>query len=304
MTLSGSVAAGYAATTTKAGVSKNGFGHDNTALNFAAVEDLGGGLKVTAAFGIENIQYGRSVAGGSTTTTTADNMIKPNNSSLTLDGSFGTLAFVAAKEAGDGLSQQALGARLDEAGFTATAGNGDNIKYTSPSMNGLKLAVNFGDAANAAGQVGQGVGSGDVKGTTVYADYAAGAMAVGANVTSYGGPGAGTSNKNRVFGSYDLGTVKLAAGFQNGGQAAGTTQKRTVLGLSMPMGAVTVAVGYGNISTTTGGATTAKKATALNVSYALSKRTAIVADIARASGTAIVSADVDTFNRVLLKHSF
>jgi hypothetical protein len=299
------VAAGYAATTTKAGVSKNGFGHDNTAINFAAVEDLGGGLKVTAAFGIENIQYGRSVANTSTgTATTADNMIKPNNSSLTLDGSFGTLAFVAAKEAGDGLSQQALGARLDEAGFTATAGNSDNIKYTSPSMNGLKLAVNFGDATNAAGQVGQGVGSGDVKGTTVYADYAAGPMAVGANVTSYGGPGAGTSNKNRVFGSYDLGMAKVAVGFQNGGQAAGTTQKRTVLGVSMPVGAVTVALGYGKISTTTSGTTTEKHATALNVSYALSKRTAVVADITRAAGAGVASADVDTFNRVLLKHAF
>ena len=301
-TITGSISAGAALKThapTSAGVATNstgGFGMDGTSITFAASEDLGGGLSVSAKSSIENAQYGSTVTG--------------NNSSLTIAGGFGTVAMAAVKEAGDGLSGNAMGVRLDGAGFVASAGNKDNLKYTSPELiPGLKAAVNYGDTSVAGNEASNGL-TGNVAGATYYLDYSSGPLTLGTNLTKYNKNTSGDLvNKTRLFGSYDLGVAKIGFGTQSGGVANDSVQKsdRTVFGISMPMGAMTAGIGYGSIATTSSaGVKTTVSATALNVNYAMSKRTSVVLDFSRTSGA--VSTDAawaeEGYNRVKVVHSF
>jgi len=313
VTITGSMAVGFANKsfanladgTTVPSVS--GFGSNGTSITFSATEDLGGGLSVAASVGIDDAEYGVGVTG--------------NGSSLTVAGGFGSVMIAMGEETCDGLSQLGGGARLDGAGFGCGANNADFLKYTFPELApGLKLAVGKGDYATADGlasaEVANGLG-GDVASTTWYADYSSGPFAVGMNVTNYDelyGTG-NYENKRRVHGSFDLGVAKISAGVQSGGVAQTAKSDRTVIGLSVPMGALTAGIGYGSIKTQAAGSSTSttRATTGVNLKYALSKRTAIVGEFDRTSGTGNVStASTATanngkeraLNRVLVTHSF
>jgi hypothetical protein len=302
VTITGSIAAGMALKThapTSAGVATNstgGFGMDGTSITFAASEDLGGGLSVSAKTSMDNVQYGSAVKG--------------NNASLTIAGGFGSIAMAASKESGDGLSGNALGVRLDGAGFVASAGDSDSIKYTSPELiPGLKVAVLYGDTAVAGNEAATGL-SGNVAAATYYLDYSSGPLTLGTNLTKYNKNTKGDLvNKTRLFGSYDLGVAKIGFGTQSGAVTNDSVQKsdRTVFGISMPMGAMTAGVGYGSIATTnSSGTKTTVSTTALNVNYAMSKRTSVVFDFSRTSGGVSTSSAwaEEGYNRVKVVHSF
>jgi hypothetical protein len=135
-------------------------------------------------------------------------------------------------------------------------------------------------------------------------------LTLGTNLTKYNKNTKGDLvNKTRLFGSYDLGVAKIGFGTQSGSQANDSVQKndRTVFGISMPLGAMTAAVGYGSIAITdAAGAKTTKSTTALNVNYAMSKRTSVVLDFSRTSGAVSTSAlwAEEGYNRVKVVHSF
>lgn len=293
--ITGTISAGWQMTTNKnaadgsATASAGGWGMKSGDINFAATEDLGAGMSVTAKAGLKDISH--------------DNAVKANTSSLALAGGFGTVQLTSGYEACDGLSQQGFGVRFDEVktsatqGFFCAASVGDALKYTTPELvPGLKAAMLVGDnTANVAGRV---------KSVTTYVDYAAGPLAVGFNTTSYEAAIYGQKdNKVRITASYDLGVAKIGFGNQKGYVTAGDKDDRSVYGVSVPMGAMTAAVGYATIDTKTGAAAAQKTTgTSINLKYALSKRTSLSYDGLNVATD--IAGNPTSFNRLVLAHSF
>jgi predicted porin len=75
--ITGNVTYGYSVSDTA-----SGFGTDGASLNFAASEDLGGGLSIAASMGIDGIV---ETADGTTYT-------KANGNNITLKGDFGSIS--------------------------------------------------------------------------------------------------------------------------------------------------------------------------------------------------------------------
>jgi predicted porin len=283
VTISGSAAAGYKMVTNNSAASLGGMAVDGFSVTFSASEDLGGGLTAAASATIDGITHGSGV--------------NANASTMSLAGGFGKISMSGSAESCDGLSGYAQGVRLDGAGFGCADSESDALAYQFPAVvPGLDVKVTFGDSLK-----GYSVANGDssrLKATTWQANYTAGALMVGGNVTKYEKAAAGDkSNKTRLYATYDLGVAKLGVGTQSGYVAPGAKDDRVVYGVSFPMGALTVAAGAGSIDT---GST--KTSSGVNLTYALSKRTSVVGDFTRTSGSA--AGGEKAFSRVLVKHSF
>ena len=104
-----------------------------------------------------------------------------------------------------------------------------------------------------------------------------------------------------MSGSYDLGVVKLGAGYQarkfTGASSAFGTNKQTVLGVSAPYGAFNFGLNY----STNKQLTASNKGIDLGVSYALSKRTNVYAQM---QSVTIGTADASKTTRVKMVTSF
>ncbi len=285
VTLSGSVAIGYAQAATNAGVeSKNvaaldGFNSNNFAMT--AVEDLGGGMKATAyIMQRKNDQ--------NTDSATGDMYVQ-------VAGAFGGLRvgqWTWASLSG----YNAFGSRT-ASGLNGTAGTGiggsDTIEYSTPSIGGLTIA-----AAMTARPTSTVAGTTD--GVGVKASYANGPLAVQLISSKAATLTSGTAAKVTSLGvNYDFGIAKVF--FNAYSQKAGytlfsdnTTNARvdengTSLSVAVPVGAATVKAGFinrGKNSSTATAATASNTAggavdkRSIGVDYALSKTTMLTADFA------------------------
>jgi hypothetical protein len=292
VTMSGGIGFQYVNTKTAAGVSAAGFGSSDGYLNFAASEDLGGGLKFGARLGIDGIANGGADADDVPYT------VKANTTSMSLSGGFGTVSMNTNKESCNSLAG-VIYPRLDEVGFACANSPSDSVAYAAPAFGDVSLSVAFVD--NAEGTITAGAG-GKVKATALTAKWASGPAMVAVTNWSYSANLSAYSDKNVVMGSYDLGAAKVAVGYYSGYATAGNTAKYTVASVSAPLGAVTVSASYGRVDLT--GTANDTNGTGVNVKYALSKRTSVAFDYTTAGGAGTAGTDVKTRSAVTMFHAF
>jgi hypothetical protein len=330
VTLSGKYAFAYQSTTTAAGVTTKGGETTDGDIVFAATEDLGGGMSISASSALRL----RGRTPGST---------DGRDASMTLSGGFGKV-MIGSIEAGNGiLGLGGAGAPvigLDSSKKTLSgAGNIDLIRYYTPELapgltayiSSIEGVVGAGGSTSASTQVGVSYSAGALKVSGDVVNYATGAATAAVNgicavvggattaistatlqttcataggvVTAYTAAttlATAKDQQTRISASYNLGVATVGVGYQlQSFQLAGTADnKQTVVGLSAPVGNMTVGVLF---ATQKQGTTVDLSGTEIGVKYALSKRTNLqVANQSYKSGTASSA----KATRVRLMHSF
>lgn len=323
VTITGNLTAGYQATTNAAqnGVGANdtaGFGTDTSEINFAATEDLGGGMKITAKMGLSGAD--RSMESRGT--------VRGVDSSLVLQTNAGVFA-IASVQAPDYLSGTLAGVGAYYAGFDGKVfgarTNRDVVSYSVP-VGAFTLATSYQETSATANQgLGLGTtGASSVTGqslVTLGATYAKGPLAANFTYLNFNSKEAALANRDqtRLSGNYDLGAVKLGLGAvltNITAAAAGLPNIKVtdmLIGASVPMGAVTLGAEIVSRkiddmpATAASGSGTATGAS-LQLGYALSKRTNMIANYARwtqtVAGGLVAGQDSSSQYQLLLSHSF
>jgi Gram-negative porin len=286
VTLSGAAIYGYQSTKT-AGVTTKGLGVDTAAVTFAAVEDLGGGLKAAASMTVAGMNRSSDAANG-------------ENMTLTLSGGFGSI-MAGAIEIGSGIRGLAqAGAPVNnlEGEILAAAADSDIVKYTSPAFNGFTLSASLTEGTTTNGLengFGKGLSTGNAKATTVGVNYANGPLAAALDTSSW--KDSTSDNRVRISANYNLGVATVGAGYDSTKLVAGTKTNYTMVGVSAPLGAVTV----GAVMVKKDAANVKTDGYSVGAKYAFSKRTSLEASLSKFDGT--TAAQDDKF-KVLLAHAF
>ena len=110
------------------------------------------------------------------------------------------------------------------------------------------------------------------------------------------------NNRIRVAGKYALGMVAIDAGMENQKLVGGATNKYTMFSLSAPLGALTVGAAF--VSNDTSATAGSKTGSTFGVSYALSNRTSLLANVASWEVSEAAGAAKDKKTTVLLNHTF
>jgi hypothetical protein len=264
-----------------------GFGVDTASVTFAANEDLGGGMSVSGSFTIGGINRSSSITG--------------ENYTMTLNaGGLGKFDFQNV-ESGSGIRGiGSAGAPVNnmEGEILAAAGNISLAKYTFPAMiDGVTLSVNHVSSNTA---MGLGDSNGDSTSNGVAVDYAAGPLTVKVDYTNYQKNSANYNSKTRVAASYDMGIAKVGFGNEsNAADAAADADKYTIIGLSAPISA-NMTVGAVRVTKKTG-TDAVLSGTSYGLTYALSKRTSLSANMSNWDASSTVRSDK---TKVVLSHSF
>lgn len=303
VTLSGKYGFAYAQNESFAGAKTKGFETTDGDVVFAAVEDLGGGMKAAASLAVR-------VRGRDANSDGAADGVGGRDATVSLMGGFGRLVG-GSVEAGNGIIGRASAGAptigLDNGFGVDAAANVDWLAYYTPAlMGGLVGTVQLVDSIGDPGAGGSE--STGLKGTVLGVTYDAGPLSVGADYTKFGGA-ATTDDRFRISASYNLGVARVGAGYQTKSLVAGgDANKQLMLGVSAPFGPVTVGAVY---SRHTAGAYAAALGVAagtkvtgleLGASYAFSKRTDL--QVAYQSLDANTIGNDQTAFRVRLMHRF
>lgn len=316
VTITGNLTMGYASVTTGgvgASADSSGLGVDTSEIDFAATEDLGGGYKATAKLALAGAD--RSNEGGAA--------VAGRDASLTLTTPVGALVLGSARAA-DYLSGGLAGVGAYYQGWDnkvlSQRNNRDTITFLAP-VGPVTVGVTYQEAANlqglGAGTTGASAATGSTLGGLVVS-YAQGPLAANYTYLSFNSNTGAAKDQNRLSANYDLGVAKLGGGTVITAYNNAASSKITdyLFGASVPMGAVTlgaewVSRKYENLGAAVDGTATG---TSLQVSYALSKRTAVLANYARwttpvvnAIGSpsgVLAGADSSSMYLVGLSHSF
>ncbi len=248
-------------------------------INFAVVEDLGGGLKLTGS-----TQFAQAATRGDAPT--------KEDSVLALSGTFGTVAYANTRTANAAIGANVFGSWMPVTSFYAgvdSRSDVDVLSYTSPELvQGVKVAY-----ANVEATEGSGTSAAKVNQFTV--SYANGPLTGVANFKNYNAAAVAavsgsTKNRTELAVTYDLGVAKVGIG--SGSKTTETGKSLTSYGVNVPMGAVTFGVNgakRGDVKFYDAG-----------VSYALSKRTSVNVMTGKLTG----GTNAGTQTRVGVKHSF
>lgn len=234
-TISGTVAAGYV----KALGGDKGLLLDTNSVNFAVAEDLGGGLKLSAATQIS----GNAQRGGKVT---------KEDSSIALAGKFGSFTFANTRFSSTAVAAGAVADVWLNEGVYDSNGAAvfsrfpmDALLYTSPAFSGATVTVGYVEAA------ADGAGLPAAKVGLVAANYSAGKLSAAARFLSGTGDAFTSDTRKTSWDlgvNYDFGMVKVGAGVDSKRflvSKADTTEKNAfVLSASAPVGAATVGVNY------------------------------------------------------------
>lgn len=288
--LTGGIAYGHQATKTS-DVKDSGFGMDTAAIKLSVTEDLGGGLKATGSISAGGLARGNAVTG--------------EDMSLVVAGGFGSV-LLGQIEIGSGirgLAQAGAPVNNMEGEVLGAASPGtDIVKYTAPAMNGLTFSGSLTEDKGLA--TGFGPATKGTSAMTVGVDFANGPLSAKLDYSDWSSKAAAgkADNRIRVAGKYDLGMVAIGAGFDSSKLVGGGTNNFTMFGVSAPLGAFTVgaALVTNDISTTAG----SKTGSTFGVSYALSKRTSLTANVASWEISEDANAAKNSKTTILLNHSF
>ena len=301
VSITGSLGYGWEISSQGNGPSTKGLKVTDGNVKFSATEDLGGGMSVATAMDIQSRGRDTTIAG--------------RDASITLVTGAGGFT-LGAVEAGNGIiglgGAGAPTIGLDGntvAGAPAARNNGvldgastvNIAQYSLPVGNGFGISIaRIDDTAT-----GEGANPGNVYGAT----YAMAGFNAKVDVTK-----AQLLNRTRLSASYDLGSAVIGAGYQTrksttAGLATGAfesgTNKQTIIGVAMPVGALTVGLNYATNKNAddigANGKGLSNKGTDIGVSYALSKRTALYAQMQRVT---VGTAEATTTTRFKLKTSF
>ena len=282
VTLSGGMAYGYQSTKTN-NVDAKGFGVDTAAFTMAASDDLGGGMKLSAAMSLGGLTRGDTPKG--------------ENFTMALSGGFGSL-LLGQIEIGSGirgLAQAGAPVNNMEGEVLGAASKGtDIVKYTAPKMGDFTFSGSHTETKGLA----TGMSTGQSTAVTVGVDYASGPIAAKLDSTSWSDDAAADS-RYRIAASYNLGMVKVGVGRDDTTMLDSTHTKLTMFGVSAPLTA-NVTVGAVSVERDTNGVTLS--GSSVGVSYALSKRTSLSANTASWDGASAIVKDKKT--TILLAHSF
>jgi len=207
-------------------------------------EDLGGGLKFTGVAGVDLQNRGAAVNG--------------RNSSVRLDGSFGTVSYGTSLANLNLRTGAVSGLSLDKGLQFVTNGEAvvSALAYVSPELApGFKVGVNSVQAGTDNNQNGM------KDALVLEASYAVGPLAAVIDTRN-------SDNRTRATVTYDLGVAKAAVGYISAyTPSTGALKAQFDMDVAIPMGAVTLAAQYVKRGSDNG--------YALGASYALSKRTAL-----------------------------
>lgn len=307
--VSGNLTAGFSQTQSSAG-STSGFGVDTAEVTFAASEDLGGGMKAGASMGLVNVVRGAPT----TTPVPGDNSawagnFGPANSSLYVSGEFGKITLATARGT-DYLTGgvAAVGGTFQDGRALSTRDVTDSVSYAL-TAGPMAISLAYSEPNN---QLGLGGGTTAIanaqSSSSIGLRYTDGPIVADLGYTMY--DEGDTANKDktnmRFAASYDLGMAKLGAGWtQRSGQQNGGTRTDMGAAVSVPMGALTLGANWVQREYSKYQA----KADGVNVgygfsaNYALSKRTAFIADYT-AYTTDSSRAEMTTTYNLFLSHSF
>jgi hypothetical protein len=296
VTLSGKFRAAYQAInngTGIAGAKSNGFAVTDGNVTFAAVEDLGGGMKAGASMDVR--VRGRGAAG----------VVDGRDATVYLMGGFGSVVVGAVEAANGIIGLGGAGAPvigLDDGVALAGAANVDWFAYTTPSMGGFTATVQLIDSIGAPGAGGMQSLSATQDATLVGVGYSNGPINFKADYTSFGANAAAAPTADtrlRLSGNYNLGVATVGLGYQSAENSAGTKDNQYILGVAAPFGPVTVGANLTRRSVTGG-----LKVTGYDVgaSYNLSKRTYV--NVAYKSVDSNAAVDNATQFRIQLSHAF
>jgi len=297
VSLTGSLISGYRDSTAPAG-NASGFGVDTAELTFNAKEDLGGGMKASAALGLVDQSRGNTFGAGDTV--------------LSLEGAFGkfSVSTVRSVDYLTGGLAAVGGTGFDEKLFSVRDKN-DMVSYSVP-LGPVGVQLSYVEPTNNLG-LGQGT-SGASANTTqrnsaIGLSYATGALAADVGYAMYDQADAASSSiKSDVRGAatYDFGVAKLGGGIVQRAYKTGT-RTDALLAVGVPMGALTLGANMGqrNVSSTDESANKngTRNGYGLKASYALSKRTAFSVDYTNWANQVGDSSN-STQTNVLLSHSF
>ena len=296
MTLSGTFGAAYQSyygnttgTTPATQASKGIAPVTDASVKVTATEDLGGGLKITAAG-----QFAMNASRGGNVT--------KEDSSVALAGGFGSLAFSSTRTSDTAIGANVFASWLPRVSFydsVSSRAATDVLSYTSPAIvPGLTLGL-------AQAELTEGVSTSDQKVTIVSANYSAGPLTVAlaqksANkLTAAQITAQAKKNNTEAAVTYDFGVARVGLGYDSAttGGTAYTSKALTSYGISVPMGAITFGVN--------GAKRGDNKFYDAGVNYALSKRTQVRAQFGKIDGTSSTSATYDGNQyRVGLFHTF
>jgi predicted porin len=229
-TITGSVAFSVQSTVAD---SKNRLDLSDADINFAASEDLGGGMKASVSTSISN----EKLRGNST---------DANNTTIALTGGFGTISYVNVLS-GQAKLSAGVSAEDDMSDLMGGYATVNVLDYTLPSFipnTSLTLewaAVDDDGNMELAGE------------PALIANYAAGPLKVYAEFATDG------SAAWDIRPSYDLGVAKVAL--------RATKSKKTEVAVTAPVGAITLGLHYAKADAV------GAKGTGISAVYALSKRT-------------------------------
>ncbi len=207
----------------------------DASIKATVVEDLGGGLKVTAAgqFAMNNSRGG--------------NLTK-EDSSVSLAGGFGTVAFTSTRSSDTAIAANVFASWMPVTSFYATVSSraaGDAFSYTSPAIvPGLTLGL-------AQFESTEGAVTSVLKTNILSANYTNGPLTVMVAQKATNGLTAAQltagakKNNTELAATYDLGVAKFGLGYDSAtttGTGAYTDSNMTSYGVSVPMGAITLGV--------------------------------------------------------------
>jgi len=281
-------------------------------INFAAVEDLGGGLKAGANMalrlrGRENtkaVTVAAQSAQSSPSSTAAQTYAVSyypevgRDATVFLSGAFGTIT-AGSIELGNGISGRGFGGtnsslstNLNDGGVLSAVAYANILAYSSPVMSGLSVQLT---RADSIGSVGNGATTIAASGSetalglnanVIGLTYANGPLTAGIDSTAFSGntTHGGTNSdrkRTRMSADYDFGFVKIGVGQEdNKGTATTGTYagKQTAFGFSAP---ITPALRAGMVyvknseSAVIGAANAVAKGTGISADYSFSKRTVV-----------------------------
>lgn len=293
----------------------SGLGIDTSLVTFTAKEDLGGGMNVAAEMSIDGLSRG-GVSGG--------------DSSLKLTTTVGRITLQTYKPVdylSGGISGVG-GVGMDNKVFPAR-GLKDGIGFDTkvgPVFLGIAHMEQASTSGGSTSGVGMGLGTGGAGVATstgqrlnsLSATYVGGALIANINYLVYDGrtDNVNTSYKDviRAAASYDFGAAKLGGGVSVLTVTGGGTLTDSMVAVSVPLGALTLGANYaqetyngtvvqGGIGVTTAGQLDqTRNGYGLSATYALSKRTSLIANYA--NWLPYAGANRNSETNLLVSHSF
>lgn len=292
----------------------SGLGVDTSLVTFTAKEDLGGGMSVAAEMSLDGFTRGAASGGDSSLKLTTSVGRFTLQTYKPVDYLSGGISGVG----GVGMDNKVFPSRGLKEGVSFDTKLGpvfvgfahlEQASVSSSTTPGVGIGLGAG-AAGAAGTTGQRLNS-------LSATYVGGALIANVNYLVYDGrtDNVNTSYKDviRTAASYDFGVAKLGGGVSVLTTTGGSTLTDSMIAVSVPFGALTLGANFAQetsagtiaqsgIAATAGALDQTRNGYGLSATYALSKRTSLIANYA--NWLSAVGKDRNNQTNLLVSHSF